>query len=170
MRLNLDFLWEIWSRGNCFFLQNGPIPASFCLFSFFSCTISIQIEKSLDGVLRIRTLGRRMVGEDKTMELWRPPIVEIVTIFMASQSMNEESAQKRLVPRKLSCCQNITMGVLLIQYKKTEKRLLSVIYLDFLASFYLPILYSEFCSLLLLTSERFKLILPLLDTTSYLPR
>ena len=131
MRLNLDFLWEIWSRGNCFFLQNGPIPASFCLFSFFSCTISIQIEKSLDGVLRIRTLGRRMVGEDKTMELWRPPIVEIVTIFMASQSMNEESAQKRLVPRKLSCCQNITMGVLLIQYKKTEKRLLSVIYLDF---------------------------------------
>ena len=37
-------------------------------------TISIiQIEKSLDGVHGIWTRGRRMVGADKTTELWRPP-------------------------------------------------------------------------------------------------
>ena len=35
----------------------------------------IQIEKSVDGVLGIQTQGRRMVGADKTMELWRPPMV-----------------------------------------------------------------------------------------------
>ena len=28
--------------------------------------------KSLDGVLGIRTWGRRMVGSDETTELWRP--------------------------------------------------------------------------------------------------
>ena len=34
-------------------------------------TISIiQIEKSLDGVLGIRTWGRKMVGADETTELW----------------------------------------------------------------------------------------------------
>ena len=37
-------------------------------------TISIQIEKSVDGVLGIRTWGRRMVGADETTELWRPPL------------------------------------------------------------------------------------------------
>ena len=46
------------------------------LFSVYFCsfliTISIQIEKSIDGVLGIRTRGRRMVGADKTTELWRP--------------------------------------------------------------------------------------------------
>ena len=47
------------------------------LFLFYFCsflvTISIQIEKSIDGVLGIRTWGRRMVDADKTTELWRPP-------------------------------------------------------------------------------------------------
>ena len=46
------------------------------LFSVYFCsfliTISIQIEKSIDGVLGIRTRGRSMVGADKTKELWRP--------------------------------------------------------------------------------------------------
>ena len=32
-----------------------------------------KIEKSKDGVLGIRTWGRRMVGAVKTTELWRPP-------------------------------------------------------------------------------------------------
>ena len=32
------------------------------------------MKKSIDGVLGIRTRGRRMVGADETMELWRPPI------------------------------------------------------------------------------------------------
>ena len=45
------------------------------LFVYFRpfLTISIQIEKSMDGVLGIRTRGRRMVGADETTELWRPP-------------------------------------------------------------------------------------------------
>ena len=30
-------------------------------------------KKSIDGVLGIRTRGRRMVGADETTELWRPP-------------------------------------------------------------------------------------------------
>ena len=41
--------------------------------SFLVNTISIQIEKSVDGVLGIQTQSRRMVGADKTTELWQPP-------------------------------------------------------------------------------------------------
>ena len=54
------------------FFKNGPIPASFVYFRSFLVTISLQIEKSIDGVLGIRTRGRRMVGADETTELWRP--------------------------------------------------------------------------------------------------
>ena len=53
--------------------KNGQIPASF-LFSFFFVIISIQIEKSVGGVLWIRTWRRRMVGADETTELWRPQL------------------------------------------------------------------------------------------------
>ena len=57
-------------------LKNGTIPASFCLFSLFIDTISIiQIDKSIDRVLGIWTRGRRMVGADETMEVWRAPLV-----------------------------------------------------------------------------------------------
>ena len=50
------------------------------LFVYFRSflTISIQIEKSIDGVLGIRTWGRRMVGADETMELWRPPNINFL--------------------------------------------------------------------------------------------
>ena len=57
---------------------NGPILASFCFFRSFLITISIQIEKSVDGVLGIQTRGRRMVGVDETTELWQPPEFIIV--------------------------------------------------------------------------------------------
>ena len=50
--------------------QSGLI---FVYFRSFLITISIQIEKSIDGVLGIRTWGHRMVGADETTELWRPP-------------------------------------------------------------------------------------------------
>ena len=53
--------------------QSRPLFVYFCSFLI---TISIQIEKSIDGVLGIQTRGRRMVGADKTTELWRPPTVE----------------------------------------------------------------------------------------------
>ena len=42
-------------------------------FCSFLVTISIHIEKSIDGVLGPQTRGHRMVGADKTTELWRPP-------------------------------------------------------------------------------------------------
>ena len=65
---------HILCRNIFFFKKNGPISASFCFyFRSFLATISIQTEKSIDGVLGIRTWGRRMVGADETTELWRPP-------------------------------------------------------------------------------------------------
>ena len=66
------------------FLKNGPIPPLFVDFRSFLVTISIQIEKSIDGVLRIRTWGRRMVGADKTTELWRPPLNHSVILMIKS--------------------------------------------------------------------------------------
>ena len=51
----------------------GQFRPLFVYFRYFLDTISI-IEKSVDGVLGIRTQGRRMVGADETMELWRPPL------------------------------------------------------------------------------------------------
>ena len=57
----------------CFF-KNGPNPASFCLFSFFShdkySTNTIN-DKSIDGVLGTQTQGGRMVGANESTELWR---------------------------------------------------------------------------------------------------
>ena len=53
--------------------QSRPL---FVYFRYFLISISIiQIEKSIYGVLGIRTRGCRMVGIDKTTELWRPPSV-----------------------------------------------------------------------------------------------
>ena len=46
----------------------------FVLFLFFSCYNFNTNWKSVDGVLGIRTRGRRMVGADETTELWWPPI------------------------------------------------------------------------------------------------
>ena len=50
--------------------QSRPL---FVYFGSFLIIISIQIEKSMDGVLGIRTWGCRMVGADETTELWWPP-------------------------------------------------------------------------------------------------
>ena len=55
-------------------LKMGQSRPLFVYFHYFPTTISIiQIEKSIDGVLGIRTRGCRMVGADETTELWRPP-------------------------------------------------------------------------------------------------
>ena len=60
--------------------QSRPL---FVYFRSFLITISIQIEKSIDGVLGIRTWGRRMVGADETTELWRPPqVVDVIKQFL----------------------------------------------------------------------------------------
>ena len=56
------------------FLKKWAKP--FCLFSFLShdknSTSTIN-DKSVDGVLGTRTRGSRMVGADKSTELWRRP-------------------------------------------------------------------------------------------------
>ena len=62
-----------------YFLKMGQSRPLFVYFCPFPITISIQIEKSVDGVLGIRTRGRRMVGADETTELWRPPFQFIIT-------------------------------------------------------------------------------------------
>ena len=61
----------------------GQFRPLYDYFRYCLDTISIiQIEKSRDGVLGIRTLGRRMVGADETTELWRPPKKEfLVNLF-----------------------------------------------------------------------------------------
>ena len=62
----------------------GQSRSLFVYFLPFPITISIiQIKKSIDGVLVIRTHGPRMVGANETTVLWRPPrihqlFVEIV--------------------------------------------------------------------------------------------
>ena len=62
---------------------NGPIPASFCIFSFFSHYNFNTNWKSIDGALGIQTRGRRMVGADETTER-RVPIN--VVLRLTSQS------------------------------------------------------------------------------------
>ena len=63
---------------NVFFKKMGQSRPLFVYFCYFLDTISIiQIEKIVDGVLGIRTQGRRMVGTDKTTELWRPPCIKV---------------------------------------------------------------------------------------------
>ena len=57
-----------------FFLKKWANPGLFLfLFLFFSRYNFNTNWKSIDGVLGIRTQGRRMVGADETTELWRPP-------------------------------------------------------------------------------------------------
>ena len=61
--------------------QSRPL---FVYFHYFLDTIStIHIEKSIDGVLGIRTQCRRMVGADEITELWRPPRVGLFITFCA---------------------------------------------------------------------------------------
>ena len=55
------------------YLKMGQSRPIFVYFRSFLVTISIQTEKSIDGVLGIRTWGSMMVGTDETTELWRPP-------------------------------------------------------------------------------------------------
>ena len=62
---------QTWER--LFFEKMGQSRPLFVYFHSFLVIISIQIKKSIDGVLGIQTWGRRMVGADKTTELWRPP-------------------------------------------------------------------------------------------------
>ena len=63
--------------------QSRPLFVYFCSFLI---TISIQIEKSIDGVLGIQTRGGRIVGTDETMELWRPPFFSLLYPYYNRES------------------------------------------------------------------------------------
>ena len=58
------------------FFKNGPIPASFCLFSFFFHynfnNTNLKKFRWIAWDLNPRPQDRRMVGTDETTELWRP--------------------------------------------------------------------------------------------------
>ena len=74
----------------CFF-KNRPIPASFFVyFRSLLVTISIQIEKSVDGVLGIQNRGRRMVCADKTTELWRPLLSHVLLHIVLKLATNTD--------------------------------------------------------------------------------
>ena len=75
-------------EANCggILLKNGPIPASFCfIFVLFLLQFQYKIEKSVDGVLGIRTWGRRMVGTDETTELCLPKFSTTIKIFFKEE-------------------------------------------------------------------------------------
>ena len=78
----------------------GQFWPLFVYFRSFLTTISIQFEKSIDGVLGIRTRGRRMVGADETMELMRPPKIynflvlqNVPTIFTSNLPWEQSAIQ-----------------------------------------------------------------------------
>ena len=52
-----------WANPGLFLYILAPFPLQF----------QYKLEKSIEGVLGIRTRGHRMVGADETTELWRPP-------------------------------------------------------------------------------------------------
>ena len=53
----------------------GQLRPLFVYFRPFLVAISvIQSEKSIDGVLGIRTLGPRMVAKEETTQLWWPSL------------------------------------------------------------------------------------------------
>ena len=72
---DFEFLSD-WAIFESSFFKKGPIPASFCLFSFFSHSNSsdkytLRIEKSLDGVHGTWTRSSRIKSADESTELWR---------------------------------------------------------------------------------------------------
>ena len=78
--------------------QSRPL---FVYFRYFLITISI-IEKSIDGVLGIRTQGRRMVGADETTELWRPlKLRVIIRIFHSRAVLSRKLTYVQLKSGKL---------------------------------------------------------------------
>ena len=54
--------------------QTRPLFGLFRSFSHYKYSTNLTInDKSIDGVLGTRTRGSRMVGADKSTELWRHP-------------------------------------------------------------------------------------------------
>ena len=100
------------------FLKKWASPGLFFVyFRSFLVTISIiQIEKSIDCVLGIWTRGRRMVGADKTKELWRPPSSSFFRWLFFHPSIEPDQfchclvynvSLPRIFPHKISNFENV---------------------------------------------------------------
>ena len=80
-------------RAHSFFLKMGQARPLFVYFLFFSndkySTNTIN-ENSIDGVLGTRTRGGRMVGADESTELWRHPLLGLI-----SDAINTGKCYKR---------------------------------------------------------------------------
>ena len=106
------------------FFKNGPISASFCFyFHSFLVTISIQIEKSVDGVLGIRTWGRRMVSANKTTELWRPPCARLgrlITRYFFSKWM---TILHRIIRGSVDATRGISWRIIVLHFSSFKPKL-----------------------------------------------
>ena len=76
----------------------GQFRPLFVYFCSFLVTLSIQIEKRIDGVLGIRTRGRRMVGADKSTELWQPPNGVVPSLCLSLCVYMMDKMKRRCVP------------------------------------------------------------------------
>ena len=63
------------------FIKNWVRPCLFCLFSFFSHDKYSKnlTSNSVDGVLGTQIPGGRMVGADKSTELWQQPTIAFIS-------------------------------------------------------------------------------------------
>ena len=71
------FIQTSYPKNGYFFKKTDQTRPLFVCFSFFSHNkysrnITVN-DKSIDGVLGTQTWGSRMVGADKSTELWRHP-------------------------------------------------------------------------------------------------
>ena len=57
------------STKSCFLKKNWPIPASFTVYFRLFNMSQLKLDKSIDGVLGIRTRGGRMEDADESTEL-----------------------------------------------------------------------------------------------------
>ena len=67
------------------FFKNGPNPAYFCLFPFFSHDKYYKW-KSIDSMLGTGTWGGRMVCADESSELWRHPILLWLLLYFQNMT------------------------------------------------------------------------------------
>ena len=88
----------------CFLLKMAQ-TRPFYLLSFFShdkYSANTINDKSVDGVLGIRTRGGRMVGADKSTQLWRHPLMYYFWQFRAEHTYVVAKAVRRFVCRNLA--------------------------------------------------------------------
>ena len=99
--------WIHWS----FFFKNGPIPASFCSFSFFSYYNFNTNWKNVDGVLGIWTRGRRMAQTKPRSYGWSLPalhhkrkLCETLWVIISATKVAKSLFNCRFYAKKILFC------------------------------------------------------------------